>query len=130
MNEKKSNRYWVSWWSGNYEEEGCKAPPFDFWVSGQRERRRNGLSQEQYDFSLTIRDEDEYDNYIDKYAKDDCSICALIDASGEEEIWQEVAKYFPDYEQRFCEQKDADYSPGAGGRFTGGKGRTSLYFSN
>lgn len=129
MNQKKLNRYWVSWWSGNYENEGCKAPPFDFWISGQRERMNNGLAQEQYDFSRKIRDQDEYDDYINKHGKDDCSICALIDASNEDEIWQEVAKYFPDYDVRFCEQKESDYSPGAGGRFTGGKGRTSLYFN-
>lgn len=127
MSKKNLNRYWVSWWSGNYESEGCKAPPFDFWISGQRSCINDGLTQEQYDFSQTIHDEDKYYDFINKHGKDDCSICALIDASSEEEIWQEVAKYFPDYDMRFCNQKEADYSPGEGGRFTGGKGRTSLY---
>jgi hypothetical protein len=80
-------RYWVSWWSGNYEDEGCTKPPFQFWVSGQRER---GMDED--------RDEE--------------SICAVIDSESSEDIESLIAKHFPDYEMRFCEERASDWEPG------------------
>ncbi len=91
------SRYWVSWWSGYYANEGCTKPPFQVWISGYRERA-DGM--------------------------DECAICAVIDAEREDEIWEAVHKHFPDCEERFCEQKDDDFCPGD--RFPGFDGRTSL----
>lgn len=85
-------RYWVSWFSGNYEDEGCTKPPFEFWVTGQRDRQGNGLSQ--------------------KHARDDCSLCAVIDAESEDAVWKLVGKHFPDYEVRFLEEKNPNFQPG------------------
>jgi len=79
-------RYWASWWSGNYADEGCTAPPFEFWVSGQRERRDGG-------------------------EKDDCSICAVIDAEDEDAVEGLIKNHFPDYEMRFCELRASDFFP-------------------
>jgi len=76
-----SHKYWTSWWSGNYEDEGCTAPPFKFWTSG--EERREGDTD-----------------------RIDLSICALIEAADSEEVWQLVEGHFPDYRARFCEQRD------------------------
>lgn len=122
-------RYWVSWYSGNYEDEGCTKPPFTFWISGYSFREKNGLSDEQYEFSMTIEDENEYYNYIDTHGRDDCTICALIDANSEDEIWPVVAKHFPDYRVRFCELRSDDYDPRGGGRFIhDGEISTSLTF--
>lgn len=90
-------RYWVSWWSGYYESEGCTRPPFQVWISGSRERRDDG---------------------------DEVSLCAVIDASGTAEIWPVVKRHFPDYEERFCQPSDADWQPGD--RFPGFENRTSL----
>lgn len=105
-------RYWVSWYSGNYEDEGCTAPPFTFWVSGQCERPNYGLSEEEYATWEAIEDGDESDEYLNTHARDTCTICALIDAPSEEEIWKVVAKHFPDYEYRFCEERATDYTVG------------------
>lgn len=100
-------RFWVSWISGNYADEGCTAPPFQFWRTGQMERRTH-LPQV----------------FDDQTVKDDCTLCAVIDAESEEEIWPVIAKHFPDYAQRFCAPRADDYQPGD--RFPGFEGRTSL----
>jgi hypothetical protein len=93
------NRYWVSWYSGYYADEGCTEPPFQVWISGYHKRP-------------------------DSKERDDCIICALIDAPSENDIWYIVAKYFPDYQERFCEKRDKDYIPGD--RFPGFENKTSL----
>lgn len=93
------NRYWVSWWSGYYADEGCTEPPFQIWTSGQRNRNT-------------------YDD------RDECSLCAVIDSSSEEIIWEAISKYFPDYEERFCKQVENNYIPGD--RFPGFKNKTLL----
>lgn len=88
-------RYWVSWWSGNYADEGCTTPPFQFWNSGERERN------------------DE---------RTDCSLCAVIDAPVEAVVWAAINKYFPDMRERFCERRADDWKPGD--RFPGFENRT------
>ncbi len=92
MNSEQNSmtRFWVSWWSGYYESEGCTEPPFQVWISGAR-----------------LRSEDAEDT-----EKDDVSICAVIDAENEEQIWEVVGKHFPDYESRFCNHKESDWQPG------------------
>ena len=120
------NRYWVSWYSGNYADEGCTKPPFQFWVSGHRSRENNGLTDEKYAEYLKIIDEDERYEFLDTHSRDDCTICAMIDAEDEDQIWEAVSKYFPDQEYRFCElQKDP--AAKTGDRFPGFENRTSLY---
>lgn len=89
-------RYWVSWISGYYADEGCTEPPFKVWISGQMDRRSNLPKK----FEGT-------DN-----PKDDCTLCAVIDAESPEAIWKAVEKHFPDYEERFINEKDSDYVPG------------------
>lgn len=108
-------RYWVSWWTGNYADEGCTEPSFEHWVTGQKHREDYGMTEEQLTALEQIYDEDEYDKFIDKHARDDCSICAIIDAEDEDVVWKLVSKHFPDYKQRFCEIKADDYA--AGSRF-------------
>lgn len=90
-------RYWVSWISGYYEDEGCTAPPYQVWISGQMDRR-SGLPKK---FKGKNGGE-----------KDDCTICAVIDANSEDEIWDSVHKHFPDYEERFINEVEPDYEPG------------------
>lgn len=93
------NRFWVSWWTGNYESEGCTKPPYQVWDSGSRDRNHpNG--------------------------GDEMSLCAVIDAKSEDDIWANVAKHFPDYEQRFCTLCEPDWTPN--NRFLDFEGRTSL----
>ncbi len=91
----KKIRFWASWYSGNYADEGCTKPPFKFWVSGQASRRQ--------EFPQTFSDGRE---------KDDCTICASIDANNEEDVWKLVSKHFPDYNQRFINRVDNDWAPG------------------
>jgi hypothetical protein len=105
--------YWVSWWSGNYADEGCTAPPFKFWTSGQRDRPNHGLNEEQQKIVAQMYDEDEYDEFLNEHARDDCSLCAVIDAESEDAVWQLVQKHFPDFSQRFCEKRAPDFTPGS-----------------
>jgi hypothetical protein len=106
-------RFWVSWWTGNYADEGCTKPPFKFWVSGQKERLKYGLSEKMYARYLKlIQKIISTDNFLDKHARDDCSICAVIDAESETDVWKLVSKHFPDHVQRFCEEKALDWKPG------------------
>ena len=79
-------RYWVSWYSGNYADEGCTAPPFTYFTSGYRDRN-------------------------DDSERDDCTICALIEAEDTKDIWELVEKHFPDYQERFCDECEADWIP-------------------
>jgi len=89
-------RYWVSWYSGYYADEGCTKPPFKVWISGQCDRR-SGFPQVDEDGN----------------PKDDCTICAVIDAESEEKVWEVVKKHFPDYLERFIKEKEPDYQPRA-----------------
>ena len=79
-------RYWISFWTGNYEDEGCTKPPFQIWSSGIRSRK----------------DDDD---------RDELSFVAVIDTDDEAKIWPTVQKYFPDHEVRFCEPVAKDYIP-------------------
>lgn len=119
-------RYWVSWWSGNYEDEGCTVPPFQFWVSGQKERPDYGLTPEEYQHYCNLETDEEMEDYLNEKSRDDCSLCACIDANSEDQIWEAVARHYPDYEPRFCEEREKDYNPSIGGRFQGFENRTSL----
>lgn len=83
------NRYWASWWSGNYEDEGCTKPPFNFWNSGQRDRRNADPESE----------------------RDECSLCAIIDAEDENTVEAMIRKHYPDYQMRFCQPKASDWQP-------------------
>ena len=98
-NNKELNRYWVSWYSAYLIDEGCTKPPFQIWISGTRER------------------EDEIE---------ECTICSVIDAESEDQLWNVIQKHFPDCEKRFCKKVEKDYKPG--NRFTGFRNETSLTF--
>jgi hypothetical protein len=82
-------RYWVSWYGGVdgdsrpiKDDEGTPA-----WAcSGSR---------------------------IATHKNDPCNtICAIIDAKNEEEVWKRVREYWPEAEERFIEEKDPNYLPG------------------
>jgi hypothetical protein len=92
-------RYWVSWWSGNYASEGCTKPPFQTWVSGSRDRdNANG--------------------------GDELSLCAVVDTDNAASIEPVIARYYPDYDLRFVDERDHDWVPGD--RFPDFKSETSL----
>ena len=76
---KKRYRHWASWWSGDFESEGCKARPFTSFISGSRDRADG---------------------------KDELSFCMLFESTGEEAIRNFVQQFFPDYEERFIELVD------------------------
>jgi hypothetical protein len=118
-------RYWVSWWTGDYEDEGCTTPPFQFWITGQRDRENHGLNDAEYRRLSEIENEDEYDSFLNENARDDCSICAVIDAENTEDIWYAIQKYFPDFEMRFCDEQESDFTPGD--RFQGFENRTLIH---
>ena len=80
-------RYWVSWISGDYEDEGCTTPPFKVWITGYRGR-------------------------VGTNDRDDCTICAVIDSEDEDSIWELIGKHFPDYEERFIDERSLDWNPG------------------
>ena len=109
--------FWVSWYSGNYADEGCTKPPFKFWVSGQRDRVKYGLTAAQYDEYRAIEFEEAADLYLDEHSRDDCTLCATIVAVDEVAVWDIVRQHFPDYQQRFCEERGEDFDAAASGRF-------------
>ncbi len=92
------SRFWVSWYSGYYADEGCSKPPFQVWLSGERFRRSS--------------------------ERTNATICAVIDAESEALIWPAVKEHFPDYEKRFCCQVGDDWAP-LEDRFPGFAGLTS-----
>jgi hypothetical protein len=53
------------------------------------------------------------------------SMCALIEANSEAEIWPVIKHHFPDYEYRMCEPVADDWKPGS--RFPDFQDRTSLH---
>jgi hypothetical protein len=105
-------RFWVSWISGNYEDEGCTAPSFKFWVTGQIGRPNWGLTPEQFIKTDEFDSEEALDAFLDEHARDDCTLCAVIDAASEEAVWALIATHFPDYKQRFIEPRPGDWAPG------------------
>jgi len=100
-------RYWIRFISGNYADEGCTNPPFQFWETGMRDRRSH-LPQE----------------FESGNEKEDLSLCALVEAEGEKQVWEAVERYFPDYEESFCNKVGHYYRPGE--RFPSFENRVSL----
>jgi len=78
-------RFWVSWWTGYYEDEGCSKPGWTVWISGERETRSDG--------------------------RNEVSICSVMDAPSEDSVWNAISHHFPDYEERFCNLKPSDFEP-------------------
>lgn len=114
-------RWWVSWWHGGYEDEGWKEPSFKHWITGQRDRVNNGLSPEMLIIynSTAFVDEGEMWDFLDQHGRDDASYVAVIDAPTEKDVWKIVEEFFPGCQQRFCNEREADYDPTKeGGRFS------------
>jgi len=119
-------RYWISWYSGGYVDEGCvEEPPFQYWWTGQRERPNYGLTPERLAEYEAFTDEDEGEDYLDEHSRSDGTACALVEAESVYEIWKTVGKYFPDYRERFCEECEVGHTPGD--RFGNFENRTSLH---
>ena len=121
-------RYWVSWWSGYYEDEGCTKPPFQIWISGQRDRPNLGLSDEMYEHLKAVTNDDDYSDFVQTYSRSDYSICAVIDAETELDVLAALKIYFPDREPRFCVEHPMDFTPGD--RFPNFENKTSLEEKN
>jgi hypothetical protein len=51
----------------------------------------------------------------------------MVEANSVDEIWVAIAKYYPDYEERFCELRLDDDIKLEASRFQGGTGKVSLY---
>lgn len=67
-------RSWISWRDYGPPEWPDPLPPWRMWLSGNGDDARGPF----------------------------VNICALMDAPDEATAWAEVARYFPDYERRFC----------------------------
>ncbi|EGO63565.1 hypothetical protein [Acetonema longum] len=85
-------RFWASWYSGNYVDEGCTKPPFKIWISEYEE------------YEIVLRD--------DNSGREDCTIYAVIDIENEEMLWALVEEHYPDFRERFCIEKPLDWNPG------------------
>ena len=79
--------YQAGFWSGFYEDEGCKKPPFPISIDGHKDR-----AEENSD-------------------KDDCSLLAFVNAKSKEDAWKEISTYFPDYTKRFISEVEDETSP-------------------
>lgn len=106
-------KYWIGWYSGGYEDEGCVCEtPFQYWWTGERDRPDHGLTPERLaEFNLIDNDDEMYD-FLDNHARSTGTAVALVEAESEDEVWETIAQYFPDYEIRFCEEREIDFSPG------------------
>lgn len=105
------NWYWTSWISGNYEAEGCTAPPFKFWVTGSVFRKDYGMlppDLAKYN-ELLETDELQAEIFLGVHGKDDVTICANIQAESEEKVWELVKKHFPDCKERFINPSEEGY---------------------
>ena len=119
-------RFWISWYSGGYEDEGCVGePPFQYWWTGDRERPNYGLTPEQLAIYEAIEDQDEADEYLDEHSRSDGTACALVEAESVDQIWEVVGKFFPDYRERFCEERESDWTPND--RFSDFESRIKLH---
>lgn len=79
----KNKRYWISWWS-TYMLKADADIGYKAWITG-------------------------YKNVLADVP--DTSYVAVIDAPSEEAAWEMVKKTFPDYEERFCTEKEPDFYP-------------------
>jgi hypothetical protein len=86
-------RFWTSWWIPN--SDNPDNAPFQWWWTGAR---------------WNAKDEQED------------SICALIEAEDETQVWSIVGQYFQVLETRFCNVKGDDWNPGD--RFPGFQNRS------
>jgi hypothetical protein len=80
------NKFWVSWWandSGIDKDNPGPDVPFQYFVSGYR------------------GDDGDY------------SCCAAFEAHSETDIWNTISQFFPEYEERFCSERDSNWNPGA-----------------
>lgn len=87
-------RFWVSWVSGNYADEGCTKPPFPLFETG-------ALSRE------------------DGSERTDLTLCAILEADTEARLWETITRYFPDCGRRFIQVVAPDWLPGD--RFPGAR---------
>lgn len=83
-------RYWVSWWSGEFEEDGCTPPPFRLMM-----------------FCTGHRGEDDAGQF---------SLCLLVESQSADDVWQMILRHYPDAELRFCDETaeglESDRFPG------------------
>jgi len=86
----KCKRYWLSFVSSNHIGQGCKKSPFTIYESGH----------------YTLDDP--------QFKGDDCYrgiYCSIIEALTEQQAWDLVQLYFPDYTTRFIMQVESDWLP-------------------
>ena len=86
-------KYFISWFSGNYSDEGCTEPSFKVWITHKEKRRKSGIG------------------WFDENGlpKEDSTIVTLIEAESEENVWKLIAKYYPDYTKRFIYPIEEDW---------------------
>ncbi len=99
----KTTRYWVSWWSGAYADQGATNPPFQIWTMEHRPSRSTDWNNK---------------------ARDDLALTAVIDAPNAAAIWESVRLHFPDAEPRWAEPRPDNWHPAD--VFPGWEDRTSL----
>jgi hypothetical protein len=44
-------------------------------------------------------------------SNDEHTLCGLFNAESEEDIWNLIEEYYPDYTERFCEIREDDFQP-------------------
>ena len=79
---QENKRFWISWWTQK-EDPTIVQTDFDFWLGGERG--------------------DEPDVYY--------LLLAVIEAPDEKQAYRRIQKYFPDYEERFCQEVEKERIP-------------------
>lgn len=77
-------RYWISWYTAEEDPDNL---PFEAWITGERVNA---------DFSTHS-----------------VSMVAVIDAESEQAAYNLAREYYPDLEERFCNQVADDFEPGS-----------------
>jgi hypothetical protein len=109
-------RFWVSWWTGNYADEGCTEPPFHFWVTGYRDRKALEKIDAMPGLVGPLREAASAESYVDRDGededmRDEVSACALVQYDDPSAVFTDIAKHFPDREFRFCEPRKDGWTP-------------------
>jgi exonuclease SbcD len=79
-------KFWASWWSSYDSDKGCTEPPFEVWLTGEREAAHGDPGHSELSF------------------------CALVEAESVQEVWEVVRVHYPDFEPRFANLVADDWS--------------------
>ena len=109
----------MRFYTGYYEDEGCREPPWPHWITGSTIGRYHNESNEYApegdDIIRTFQYTDDWDlsEYLeDTYGRSDCTVVNVVDARNYQDMLRLIGTYFPDYFNMTYEEVDRNFRPG------------------